>query len=114
MKELLQKLVETEAHIHQYFGYVEDWQVCPIQDHTDYYWYTRDGIVYYGGDADTTLSVAGWHNRYGDEIIGGAVWKGEHFTMINVDTHTDGNKFLFVFDNAKQLLPNFDDSGLDW
>lgn len=111
MKELLQKLVETEAHIHRYFGYVEDWQVYPIQDHTDYYWYMRDGMVCYGEDADTAFSL---DNRYEDEIIDNGVYAKNDFTMINVDTHTDGNKFLFVFDNTKQLLPNFDDSGLDW
>lgn len=30
------------------------------------------------------------------------VYRGEMYTMIVVDTQTDGNKFLRIFDNAKE------------
>jgi hypothetical protein len=30
------------------------------------------------------------------------VYRGEKYTMICVDTHTDGNKFLQIFDNEKE------------
>ena len=31
------------------------------------------------------------------------VYEGEEYTMICVDTHTDGNKFLQIFDNSKKM-----------
>jgi hypothetical protein len=31
------------------------------------------------------------------------VYRGVEFTMICVDTHTDGNKFLAIYDNAKEV-----------
>lgn len=31
------------------------------------------------------------------------VYRGKDYTMICVDTHTDGNKFLQIFDNSKEI-----------
>ncbi len=31
------------------------------------------------------------------------VYRGQDYTMISVDTHVDGNKFLQIFDNKKEV-----------
>ena len=31
------------------------------------------------------------------------VYRGKDFTLVCMDTHTDGNKFLGVFDNSKEI-----------
>jgi hypothetical protein len=31
------------------------------------------------------------------------VYRGAEYTMVCVDTRTDGNKFLMVFDNKKEI-----------
>lgn len=40
---------------------------------------------------------------YSHEIINNEVYKKEDFTMICVDTQTDGNDFLSIFDNSKRI-----------
>ena len=46
-------------------------------------------------------------NYYEDEIytqrfLPKWVYRGEDYTMVCVDTHTDGNQFLRIFDNLKE------------
>ena len=31
------------------------------------------------------------------------VYRGEKYTMVCMDTHTDGNKFLGIFENDKEI-----------
>ncbi len=40
-----------------------------------------------------------YHQRFLDS----AIFKGEDYTMMLVDTHTDGNKYLVILDNKKEL-----------
>jgi hypothetical protein len=97
--------------IHEYFGYVEDWVSIPMEDNLAHYWM----IV---GKEDNGTCV---HSHYpfckksieeGKDIYSGPiytqrflpkwVYRGEELTMVCVDTQTDGNKFLMIFDNEKE------------
>jgi len=108
--KLLKDYFNLKKEIHEYFGYKEDWVDIPLADETDCYWLlTGEGYgdkcaywhepmtvksiedgAYYGGEIYTQRFLPKW------------VYRGEEYTMVCVDTRTDGNKFLMIFDNAKE------------
>ncbi len=83
----------------------------PVDDATEYFWLIdggdRDGVVRF---ADTEENL---NNYEAGEFYENSIWTqrflpkwvyaGKDYTMICVDTHTDGNKFLQIFDNSKRL-----------
>lgn len=105
MKELDIYLDALRA-VHQYFGYNEDWAVIPLDDRREYFW-ALDGedTVYYALSMDSVQKREGdEEDGYEDEILHRrhlpkAVYVGAEYTLIVVDTHTDGNRFLAVFAN---------------
>lgn len=105
--QLLNEYFELQRKIYEYFRYKEDWVVIPLDDATEYYWYLEQYESGYG-------QVYFWKDYYGDEIytqrfLPKWVYVGEEYTMISVDTHTDGNKFLRVFSNKLKV-----DEPPDW
>lgn len=112
--KLLEQYFNLQKQIYDYFGYVEDWVVIPLDDQTNKYWMIT------GGDERGAGGYVTWSPepftieslKKGDNIYGGPVytqcflpkwiWRVEKYTMISVDTQTDGNKFLMVFDNSKE------------
>ena len=113
MKQL-DDFFKVRQEIFDYFGYVEDWVVIPIDDARDYIWqlngrYDDDGKVI-GGDVVYASKMEDFEDGeyYGNSIytqrfLPKWVYRGEDYTMIVVDTHVDGNKFLQIFDNSKEL-----------
>ena len=110
--KLLDNLFDLEKQIHNYFGYVENWVKIPLDDCTEFYWHlTGDGST---GDAEVLFqegplkagnlkdAIYG-HSIYTQRFLPKWVYRGEEYTMIVVDTETDGNKFLSVFDNKKEF-----------
>jgi hypothetical protein len=77
-----------------------------------YYWFVSGGQGH-GGEVrfaktaqDLDDEDAG--NYYSNEIytqrhLPKWIYRGAEYTMIVVDTHTDGNKFLQIFDNSKEI-----------
>ncbi len=116
--KLLDQYFELQNKIYEYFGYREDWVSIPIDDCRKYYWTIngteRNGEVVFaeGTTADEALKKIEGEGEYYSNIIYTQrflpkwVYRGENFTMICVDTQTDGNKFLSIFDNAKELSNN--------
>lgn len=110
MKKLLADYFELQKKLHEYFGYTEDWRIIPLDDATDYFWKLEGeehgGEVYFANSIDQLedrdagdLYV---HSIYTQRHLPKWVYRGDGYTMICVDTHTDGNKLLQVFDNTKQ------------
>lgn len=108
--ELLDKYFEIQKQIYEYFGYVEDWVVIPIEDACGYIWrlYVNEygyGSVWFADSLEELESGKG--NCYENEIyiprhLPKCVYRGEAYTMICVDTHVDGNKFLKIFSNGDE------------
>lgn len=104
--EILEKYKETRNELFEYFGYVEDWRVIPVDDATSYYWSLEGegpGEVHFADTLEELQNEEG--NYYVNEIytqrhLSKWVYRGEDYTMVVVDTHTDGNKFLQIFSNA--------------
>lgn len=115
LKEKIDSFFNFEKAIHKEFGYVEDWVDIPMEDHRQYYWFLRqhpagDGEVYFSEKPLTVESIeAGEHFSnaiYTQRFLPKWVYETEDFTMISVDTQTDGNKFLAIFDNTKKQEDN--------
>jgi len=106
---------KLQKEIFQYFDYVEDWAIIPLDDQTEKYW------MICGPEDKNTTSIVYSNNPFteqyltkGKEIYSGTIYTQTHLpkwvyrslehTMISVDTHSDGNKLLMIFDNNKECL----------
>ncbi len=105
--KLLDDYFKLQKEIYDHFGYVEDWVVIPIEDATEMFWMLDEQadrvrfapereILDTGGDYFETFI-------YKQRFLPKWVYPADDYTMICVDTQTDGNKFLQVFDNAKRI-----------
>jgi hypothetical protein len=105
--QLLDTYNETLKAIYDYFGFQEDWAVYPIDDRRQYFWEIDATEVTFYDSLEAFENEDGMHT-YSDEILRHrfypkAVFEGAEYTLIMVDTHTDGNRFLAIYDNAKKL-----------
>ncbi len=106
--KLLDDYFKIQQQIYNYFGYKEDWVVIPIEDSTEYYWRLDgegQGEIIYAETEELLDDPAGnyyVHSIYTQRFLPKWVYRADDYTMICVDTHTDGNKFLQIFDNQKE------------
>jgi len=105
--ELINKYFNIQEKIYNYFGYQEQGRAIPMEDRRQYYWYVdNDEQVHYAESADELQNQDGkyyidtlYRSRIGQQknvLVGG------NYTMIAVDTQTNGNVFLAIFDNDKK------------
>jgi len=66
---------------------VPPWAANPYKLNLD----QEEWLSFYRNDIYTQRFLSKW------------VYRGEDYTMICVDTHTDGNKFLQIFNNKKEI-----------
>lgn len=109
--KLLDDYTKLRNEIFAYFGYVEDWRVLPLDDARSYYW-RLDQETHGGGEvafAETVEELDGVEGNlyvntiYTNRHLPKWVYRGAEYTMICVDTQTDGNQFLQIFDNRKEV-----------
>lgn len=110
--KLLKDYFALEKQIHDYFGYKEDWVSIPLSDQTDAHW--KLNLDAHGG-GDVTYNVGGMTEEgiedgdyfsvsiYTQRFLSKWVYRGDEFTMVCADTHTDGNKFLMIFNNKLEI-----------
>lgn len=89
-------------------GYVEDWRILPIEDSREYYWTLLGEGPGYVEFAETEKQLLEDGDYYRDEIytqrhLNKWVYRTKDYTMVLVDTHTDGNQLLRIFDNLKEI-----------
>jgi len=107
----LEQYFALQQQIYDYFGYVEDWVVIPLDDQTNMYWCIdgdeRNGEVKWAETPEKLADVeAGDYYSgpiYTQRFLPKWVYRAKDYTMISVDTMTDGNKFLMVFDNKREI-----------
>jgi hypothetical protein len=112
--QILKDYHTLEKQIHEYFGYVEDWVTIPLDDATEMYWRIVNGEAYDGfvQYAESVNQLPTEDNDNGDyyeneiytqRFLPKWVYRGADYTMICVDTRTDGNRYLRIFDNSKEV-----------
>ena len=103
--------MKLQKEIFEYFKFTPDWVVPPIDDRREFWWHLNEGdikdSVFYAA-TETDLEDKEADNYYVNDIYTQRfyrrwVYRGSDYTMIMVDTHVDGNKFLAIFDNAKEI-----------
>lgn len=113
IQQKIENYFNLAEEIHRYFGYKEDWVTIPMDNRIGDYWMLIEkpdgagGRYVYSPKPFTTESV-----EAGTEIYGGSiytqrflkkwVYRAEEMTMVCANTHTDGNKFLMLFENSKE------------
>ena len=107
--KLLDEYFKLQNEIYEYFGYKEDWKVIPLSDFREYLWNIDGDEIYYGECLEDIYSGNGYSAEiYTQRFLPKFVYEGEEFTMICLDTHCDGNKFLGVFTNSKKTDLDYD------
>lgn len=105
--KMLNDYFKLQKEIYEYFGYVEDWVVIPIEDSTDSVWELGADEVRYADTLDQLNNIdAGDYyinELYHQRFLPKSIYKAKDYTMLVVDTRCDGNKFLQIFDNSKQI-----------
>jgi ribA/ribD-fused uncharacterized protein len=94
-----------------YFGYVEDWCIFPLEFTLDDYWYigpgffSKESVVF--SPSKEALLNKDEKNVYSNSFLPQTIYEGSdgRYTMILVDTHTDGNQYLQILDNTKKINP---------
>jgi hypothetical protein len=109
--KLLKDYLQKQQELFDYFGYVENWKAIPVDNATMYVWQLiteedGSGEVRFANSVEQLLDEAAG-DYYSNEIytqrhLEKWVYRGADYTLIVVDTHTDGNKFLQIFDNSKE------------
>lgn len=109
--KLLKKYLKKQDELFEYFGYKEDWRAIPIDSATEYYWKIigseQKGHVGFADSEEELKSESGQYYEneiYTQRFLPKWVYRGKDYTMIVVDTHVDGNKFLQIFDNSKERV----------
>lgn len=105
---MIDEYFELQEKLHGFFGYKEDWVTIPMVDHRQYYWKLSgegygDEVTYADDeefDEESTYSAEIYTQRF----LPKWVYRADGFTMICMNPQTDGNRWLGIFDNAKEVL----------
>lgn len=111
MTPLLDTYFTLLASIHEAFGYTEDWRVFPLDDQRGREWFIRDGegsggeVIYGIAGVPLTKQLLEVGEYYGGPIytqrhLKKWVYRTDTHVMALVDTETDGNILLMIFDAA--------------
>lgn len=105
--DIMNYWVKAQQDLYDHVGFVEDWVAYAIDDRTDMFWTIggNDEFVRYAEDINTLNSNGDFYEDeiYHQRFYPKWVYRGEKYTMIIVDTHTDGNKFFAFYDNEKEV-----------
>lgn len=108
IESLLENYFDTKKAIFEYFNYEEDWQAFPIDDCTGHYWMRENNTLIYSDEKflidieDQDIEDQDIEDqKFVNAII--SIHPGKDYTMILLDTQCDGNIFLSIFDNKKEV-----------
>lgn len=110
--KLFQEYEKNKKEIFEYFGYVEDWRIIPLDFCCEFFWHIEvenriNGSVIFAESKDALLDTHKG-DYYCSELfrrrqLPNPVFRGKDYTMIVADTEVDENQVLHVFDNSKEV-----------
>ncbi len=105
---LIDAYQKAKQDIYDHVGFKEDWVVYPIE-FNDKPWIIDGEEVRFFDSLEAYQTDDGNHSYsweiYTQRFYPKWVYEGAEYTMVIVDTHTDGNKFFAIFENAKRIRP---------
>lgn len=120
MADIVDAFEDAQQAIFDHCGYEENWRAIPLEDSREYYWTVdqferewckfspkKEGLEYWLEEHEDEYGKYG-DCLYKDEIftyyhLPKWVYRGKEFTIVCVDTNTDGNKFLRIFRNDHEV-----------
>lgn len=107
IKDKIALYFNVAKEIHEYFGYKEDWVTIPMDSQLNSYWALTDDEVVYSDEPFTEEGILEGEKIYSaliyrQRFLPKWVYPTDELTLVCADTRTDGNKFLLIFDNAKE------------
>lgn len=114
LKDSIDQYFSAMNAVYDGFGYEESWKVIPLEDARDYYWHLDSkadddsGATVIFAETVEQLQDEANGNYYTNEIYSQRflpkyIYRAGEYTLISVDTRSDGNKFLQIFDNSKEV-----------
>lgn len=115
INKIIDRYFELQQQIFNHVGYIEDWAVIPLNDLRNFYWEVdpeEKEWIQYAEQAELLPSQTDSNDLDGDyyeediytqRFLPKWVYRGEKITIICSDPHADGNKFLHIFDNDKEI-----------
>jgi hypothetical protein len=102
---IIEQYNSAKQVLYDHVGFVEDWVIFAIEDRTEMFWAENGSEVKYAETLDRFNSDGDYYvdEIYTQRFYKKWVYRGQEFTMIFVDTHTDGNKFFAVYSNSKEI-----------
>jgi hypothetical protein len=107
--DIVDKYFKFKDLIHKSFNYVADWKEIPLEDGREYYWMLVgdevNGTLVYGNEPFTEEDLGSEGGNffsapiYTQRFLNKYVYRNDNYTMMSIDTRTDGNKFLIILDN---------------
>ena len=109
--KMLDEYFELQEKVFAYVGYVEDWRMLPLDDCREYYWHLTgeghgDNVCFAKTEKELAEQDGDYYESeiYTQRHLSKWVYRGEEYTLVVVDTHTDGNQLLSVFSNSKERV----------
>lgn len=120
--QIIESYFKSLKRLETMFKYTEDWSIFPWADYREYYWFIEKGreikhLWYNGYDGKMIFwnsieevdqeNIWYEHDIYTQRHLPKWVYESKEYTMVLVDTKSDGNKLLAVLDNKKKfdILP---------
>lgn len=101
---MIDKYFQLEEAILHEFGFEQDWRVLPLMDYRKYWWAIGDDDVYFDESPFSLLDIDEEKVKYAEQIYRKDNIKRIHdFTLVPVDTNCDGNIWLMILDNEKEV-----------
>lgn len=119
--DIVDTYLQSLDAIFQHVGYVENWRAIPVEDSRNYFWAIDEDENTWCKFSSQKEALEFWlkqehedeYGSYGDRLYKDSiftywhlkkwVYRGPEFTIVIVDTHTDGNKFLRIFRNDHEI-----------
>lgn len=92
----------AKQYVFEHCGYVEQWRDFPLNDERTSFWSVNQrGYVRHADSEKELKEQTG--NYYEAEVVNNSnnkgVYRGKRYTLVIINTNTDGNVFATVFDN---------------
>ena len=111
--ELIKNYNNALKNIYAHVGFKEDWVVYPIKDLTNCKWHFVDKTFFdnkkgvrYSDNLENLKNETGDYYEdsiYTQRFYNKHIYKGDDFTLIFCDTHTDGMKYFSIFKNKNHI-----------
>ena len=103
--ELLDNYLDIQKKIYEHFGYSDDRGLLPISDLRQYFWRLMLDINHIRFSENTEALIGEYtvFYDYYDEVDD-VIYKTEEHTMILINPDYEGEKFLMIFDNKKEII----------